>query len=94
MQLTKEALEKAIVAPYDKVIVRIEKGDNRLQYEISSVKTGSIVTAGDKVSESIRNAVNGHAVFGNLVAELPFETAGFGYLVMAEDNIHAVLKES
>jgi hypothetical protein len=83
--------EAAIIAPKDKVIVRIEKGDSRLSFNIQDVRVGVVVKVGSECAESTKRGVGGAAHFGQYNAELPFDIGGCGYLVMAEENIHAIL---
>lgn len=83
--------ELAIIAPKDKIIVRVEKGDDRLAFNIQECRSGVVVKVGSACSASTQGGLGGLANFGQYNAELPFDIPGMGYLVMGEDNLHSIL---
>ncbi|MDD3412542.1 MAG: hypothetical protein PHY47_00925 [Lachnospiraceae bacterium] len=83
--------EATLIATSTKVIVAIEKGNDRLSFDISNVRMGRLVTSGRNTSLKTLDGSKHYIVsFGGAVAELPYETKGFGYLVMDEENVHAL----
>ena len=81
--------ESTLVAPGSKVIVAVEKGNDRLAFDIQNIRAGRFVTAG--LDTSLVHIKEPHMItFGGAVAELPYETPGFGYLVMEEENVYSL----
>lgn len=79
-----------MIAPKEKVIVSIDKGDNRLSFDITKIRSGKLVTCGAGVSFS--EAPKGSQIFfGERVAQIPGDDKdNVAYIVMDEANVYAV----
>lgn len=80
-----------MIAPRGKIIVSINKGDNRLSFDITKIRSGNLVTCGADVSFNESAGNKATVFFGERVAEIPSDKdSADAYMVMAEDNVYAV----
>lgn len=80
-----------VIAPRGKIIVSIDKGDNRLSFDITKIRSGKLVTCGADVSFAEEAGDKATVFFGELVAEVPSEQdEKTAFIVMDETNVRAI----
>jgi hypothetical protein len=80
-----------MIAPRGKVIISIDKGDNRLSFDITKIRSGKLVTCGADVSFTEEAGDNATVFFGERVAQIPGdEEAKDAFIVMDEANVYTV----